>query len=104
LSSAGEWSAFANETLYPFIAGIFQFAQAHNVSLSDDKSVVYHLPSQAIEFDPSLMWDGPPPGSLRSFAFDAIIGADSRDDEGVTMKDVFDVIVNTTQNITPSCE
>ena len=87
------------------MTNLFQVAQAHSVSLSNDKGIVYHVPSETVEFDAYLMWPGSaPPGTLRSFAFDAIIGADNTDDTAVTMKDVFDVIVNTTRKVSPSCK
>lgn len=101
LRNPGLWSAFANEALYPLVTGLFQAAQAHNISVSDDKSVIYHVPSDTIEFDPSLMWAGSP---LGSFAFDAIIGADNNNDAGVTVKNVFDVVVNTIRTISPWCK
>lgn len=87
------------------MASLFQVAKAHNISLSEDKSIVYQVPSEKVEFDPSLMLPSDfHPGTLKSFAFDAIIGADNNHDAAVTMKDVFDVIVDSTRTVSPSCE
>lgn len=105
MTNPGLWSGFANEALYPLVINLFQVAQAHNVPLSDDKSIVYHVPSETVEFDPYLMWPGLyPPGTLRSFVFDAVVGADNTNDTWVTMRDVFDVLVDTTRNISPTCK
>lgn len=104
LHNPQEWSAFTNRALYPLVARLFQAAQAHNIPLSDDKDIVYHVPSGTVDFDASLMQSWPPPGTLRSFAFDAIVGADNNNDDTVTMKDVFDVIINTTKTVSPSCK
>lgn len=62
------------------------------------------MPSETVEFDPSLMQlADPPPGKLKSFASDAVTGADNNNDAAVTMKDVFGVIVNTPRTVSPSC-
>jgi len=78
LNSPDLRSAFANGALYPFAVNLVQVAQAHNVSPGDDKSIVYRVPSEMVEFDTSLMWPGSPPGTLRPFAFDAITGQHRR--------------------------
>jgi len=93
-----------NGALYPLLANLFQVAQKKEIPVSDDANIAYHIPSETVQFNASLMWAGPPSGTLKSFAFDAIIGADNHNDTGVKMKDVFDVIVNTTRTISPSCE
>ena len=39
----------------PLVVSLFKVAQAHNVSLGDDKSIVYRVPSETVDSATFLM-------------------------------------------------
>lgn len=88
-----------NSDIYTFVASILQIAQAHNVTV--DRSARYNVPSGTI--NASSLSDAPSP-NLTSYTEAAIVGADDFNDGSTTITDVFDIIVNITRQVTPTCE
>jgi hypothetical protein len=93
------WSQGVNGDAYTYAAFVLQTAQAANVIIPGGKN--YNVPSGNITFGDT--GDASPP-SLTSYTRIAIAGADDFNDAGVTIKDVFDVIVEITREVTPTCE
>ena len=60
---------------------------------------MYNVPSGNIAVD----FTGATTPTLVSYTPLAIGGADNFFDDGVTVKDIFDVIVSTTREVTPTC-
>ena len=89
-----------NNDIYPLVALILQTAQAYNITI--DGGAKYNVPSTV---DMSFLNDigAAAPANLTSYSVDAISGADTLVDDSVTIKDVFDVIVNITREVTPTC-
>ena len=89
-----------NNDIYPLVALILQTAQAYNITI--DGGAKYNVPSTV---DMSFLNDigAAAPENLTSYSLDAIAGADILVDDSVTIKDVFDVIVNITREVTPTC-
>ena len=88
-----------NGATYDIVAYILQVSQAHNITI--EGSGKYNVPSQEIIIDPSVFGT---PDNLTSYATAAISGADDFNDGNTTIKDVFDIIVNNTREVTPTCE
>jgi hypothetical protein len=76
---------------------ILQAAEAHNITVG--RGSKYNVPSGNLTF-PSV----PVTQNLTSYALSAIAGADNLDDGNVTVRDVFDTIVDITREVTPTCE
>ena len=95
------WSGSVNNDIYPLVALILQIAQAHNITI--DGGAKYNVPSTV---DKSFLngIGAAAPANLTSYSTTAISGADTLVDDSVTIKDVFDVIVNITREVTPTCE
>ena len=93
------WSTEVNTDVYAFIALVLQASQALNIPIPGGKK--YNVPTGNITLGSS---GGPPAPSLVSYTQTAIAGADDFVDGGVTIKDVFDVIVSTTRDVTPTCK
>ena len=95
------WSGSVNNDIYPLVTLILQTAQAHNITI--DGGAKYNVPSTV---DMTFLNDigAAAPANLTSYSMDAIIGADILVDDSVTVKNVFDVIVNITREVTPACE
>ena len=91
------WSDYINGDLYQFVGLILQAAEAHNVTVGGGSK--YNVPSGSLTF-PSV----PATQNLTSYSLSAIAGADDLDDDSVTVRDVFDTIVDITREITPTCE
>jgi len=84
------------------VGSILQTAQLFNVATITGK---YNMPSETIGFESSLGLPGAGPSpNLTTYALTAISGADNFNDGSVTIKDVFDVVVSNTRNVTPTCE
>jgi hypothetical protein len=86
-----------NSDIYRFVGLILQAAEAHNVTIGG--GIKYNIPPG--NFTPGT--SPTPPQNLTSYALAAIIGADNFNDDNVTVKDVFDIIVDVTRDITPTC-
>ena len=92
------WSDSVNGFIYQFVALVLQAAQAHNVTTNG--GVKYNVPSGNITIDGTGNSSSP---SLTSYSTAAIIGADDFDDEDITLTEAFDIIVNITRQVTPTC-
>jgi hypothetical protein len=92
------WSQEVNGDVYTYAALVLQAAQALNVTIPGGKK--YNVPSGNITLNTG---DASPP-SLTSYTLTAISGADDFNDGSVTIKDVFDDVVNVTREVTPTCE
>ena len=89
-----------NNEVYPVLVSLLQLAQAQNVPVPGGRH--YNLPSQNIThpIPPDVI---SPPG-LTSYAWVAISSADDFEDSKTTIKDIFDIIVETTREVTATCE
>ena len=98
------WSDQVNDQVYQLVAAVLQLAQDHNVTLSS--SAKYSVPSGDFSIDKTLLSaiGAAPPQNLTSYALAAISGADNFNDDSVVIKDLFDVVVSNTRQVTPSCE
>jgi hypothetical protein len=76
------------------VAFLLQAAKAHNIPVGQ-----YNIPSE-----PIVLHAHTASQTLTSYTAAAISGADNFNDDKVTVKDVFDVIVDNTRNETPTCE
>ena len=86
-----------NDDIYRFVGFILQTAQAHNITI--DGCPKYNVLSG--EF--MISSEAPSP-NLTSYSATAISGADDFRDGDVTIRDVLDVIVNNTREVTATCE
>ena len=89
-----------NGELYPAAVYILQVARAHNVTVPGGRR--YNVPSGNIT-NPISPDDVPPPG-LTSYSVAAISGADDFGDSRTTIRDIFDLIVGVTREVSPTCE
>jgi hypothetical protein len=86
-----------NIDLYQTVALILQIAQAHNVTVPGGHQ--YNVPSGNITSPTSSTQFGP----AISYSTEAIMGADNFNDDETTIKDLFDIIVQTTREVSPTC-
>ena len=91
------WSDSVNGYIYQFVAFVLQAAQTHNITI--DGGAKYNVPSGKITIDEIEI---PSPLNDTSYTTAAVIGADDFNDENTTVKDLFDLIVNTTRQVTPT--
>ena len=97
------WAEHVNNEIYQLVGLILQTAAAHNVTLGGD--VGFDVPSERFALDKSRVGgNGAAPGALKSYSTAAIAGADNFSDDGATISDVFDLIVENTRKVTPTCE
>jgi len=90
-----------NSDVYQFAAVVLQTSQAYDITI--DGNHKYNVPSGNITIDqPSLDQSGAT--SLTSYAQAAIAGADDFNDDDTTIKDLFDIIVGITREVTPTCK
>ena len=87
-----------NVHVYAFVGLILQASQALNIPIPGGKK--YNIPTGNVTLGSD---DASPAPSLVSYSQTAIAGADDFVDSGVTIKDVFDVIVSNTRDVTPTC-
>lgn len=94
-----------NTSIYQFVAFVLQASKAHNVTV--DGGAKYSVPSGEFAIDEStfgaFLSDVPPSRDLTSYALTAISGADNFNDDETTIGDVFNLIVNNTREVTPTC-
>ena len=88
---------YVNSVIYEFVAFVLQSAQAHNITI--DGGAKYNVPSGKITIDEIEI---PSPLNVTSYTTAAVIGADDFNDDNTTTKDLFDIIVNTTRQVTPA--
>jgi hypothetical protein len=77
---------------------ILQAAEAYNITVGGGPK--YNVPSGNFNIDLS---SSTPSQNLTSYTTAAICGADDFNDDHVTVKDIFNIIVNITREITPTC-
>ena len=94
------WSLDVNNEVYPVVVSLLQLAQAHNVAVPGGRH--YNLPSQNITH--TIPQDAIYPPGLTSYSDVAISGADDFGDSQTTIKDIFDIIIKTTREVTQTCE
>ena len=90
-----------NSYIYEFVGFVLQASQAHNITVGGGAK--YNVPSENITVDWSTS-ESASAQNLTSYALAAISGADDFNDDNTTTKDVFDFIVNTTREVTPTCK
>ena len=93
------WSEDVNNIVYPFVAIVLQAAQVHNVVVPGGRK--YNIPSGNFTID---LTGGDSTLTLTSYSEVAIAGADDFADGDVTVKEVFDIIVSNTREVTPTCK
>ena len=98
------WAKYCNNEIYQAIGLIYQTAQAHNVTLDGGLNINITPGEFAIDKSPLSRISARAPGVLSSYSSAAIAGADNFNDGGVTINDVFDLIVENTRQVTPTCE
>ena len=100
------WSTAINGDVYQLLVVLAQIAQAHNVTVSGGAR--YTVPSVEISLDKTFLSNSgaapAPAPNLTSYSSVAISGADNFNDDGVTIKDVFDTIVDVTRDVSSACE
>ena len=103
LYSPASWSEAVNTEIYPAVVAIIQIAQANNFTIGGDAR--YNVPSGKVDLGKAFLRGAsaaaPPP--LTSYSITAINGADKFNDDAVVIKDVFDVVVSNTRDITATC-
>ena len=97
------WSEYVNGWLYQAVGFILQTARANNITVPCNRK--YNVPSGNITVGPPPSPPlGPPPiPGLTPYTMVAIPGADDFSDNKTTIKDIFDAIVDTTREVTPTC-
>ena len=96
------WSEAVNGDVYQLVGAILQAAEAHNITI--DGGINYNVPSGNFTIHIPSETGTVTSQNLTSYTQVAIVGADDLDDDNVTVKDVFDVIVDITREVTPTCE
>ena len=92
------WSEGLNGFLYEYVALVLQASQAYNVTIPGGRK--YNVPSGKITiYEAAETFSS----NRTSYSQVAIAGADDFDDGNTTIKDVFDIIVENTREITPAC-
>lgn len=99
LYSPEGWSKNVNGFLYEYVGLVLQTAQVHNITIPGGRR--YRVPSGNIAIDDTVNAVYP---NRTSYSQLAISGADNSNDSNTTMKDIFDVIVENTRDVTPTCE
>ena len=97
LYTPGVWGRIANEVLYPLIHNIHRSAKAANITTG-----VTNLLDEEIQVNGRLLkkiLQQPP----MSQSTTAIYAADSWESENTTTRDVYDMIVKTSREISPMC-
>ena len=92
-----------NNDFYRIALLVLQTAQANNVTIPGGKT--YNVP-EGFAIDKTLLsLDGASPvQGLTPYSLAAISGADDFGDSNTKIKDMFDIIVEITRSVTPTCE
>ena len=85
-----------NGFLYEFVGLVLQASQAYNLPVPGGRK--YNVPSEKITIEVITATFYP------NYTQAAIAGADDFSDDNATIKDVFDIIVETTREVTPTCK
>ena len=85
-----------NTEIYAFVGLVLQLSQALGVTIP--RSQKYNVPTGNLSLDL-----GDSTSTVSTYSGEAISGADDFVDGGVTAKDIFDIIVSNTRDITPTC-
>lgn len=92
------WSSDMNGYVYQFVAFVLQASQVRGITI--EGGAKYNVPSANITL---IETGNPPPPDLTSYTGDATIGADDFNDDNVTITDLFDIVVDFTRRVTPTC-
>ena len=96
LYAPGVWSSISNEVLYPLIRSIHESARAANIA-----NVLVTLLDEEVQVNRKLL------KILQqlplSHSTTAIYAADSWESDNSTTKDVYDMIVKTSREVSPMC-
>ena len=92
------WSESVNGFLYEYVALVLQASQAHNVTIPGCRK--YNVPSGKITIDETVFASTL---NRTTYSEAAITGADDLRDADVTIRDVFDIFVENTREISPTC-
>ena len=98
LYSPTTWSESVNGFLYEYVALVLQASQAYNVTIPGCGK--YNVPSGNITIDDTVENYYP---TRVSYSQSAIVGADNFNDANTTIRDVFDIFVGNTRELTPTC-
>lgn len=93
------WSQQVNGPLYQYVALVLQASQAHNVTAPGCRK--YNVPSGNITIENPMDTFYP---NVITYSQFAISGADNFNDYNTTVKDVFDIVVKTTREVSPTCK
>ena len=85
-----------NTDVYSFVALVLQAAQALNITVPGGHK--YNVPIGNFTISDIIGTSTP---TLASYSSVAISGADDFNDGSVTIKDIFDIIVRNTREVTP---
>ena len=88
-----------NGFLYEFVGLVLQASQTHNVTVPGGRK--YNVPSENITIDDTVATSYT---GMTSYSQVAIAGADDLNDGNTTIKDIFDVIVENTREVTSACK
>jgi len=104
LYSPQTWSGYVNGFIYRFAGFVLQTSQARNITIDGIHN--YIVPSGDFTISESLLREigALPSPNLTSYTQSAISGADNFNDGDATIRDVFDMIVNNTREVTPTCK
>ena len=89
-----------NTDLYSIVALVLQATQALNITVPGGRK--YNVPTGNFTLSSNITGTSTP--ALTSYSPVAIAGADDFADGSVTIKDIFDIIVSNTREVTPTCE
>ena len=90
-----------NSVVYQIVGLVLQAAQVHNVTVPGGHK--YNVPSGNITIDQTPLSQDVSVSNLTSHTPAAVSGADDFVDSKIIIEDVFDIIVNTTREISPTC-
>ena len=90
-----------NSVVYQIAGLVLQAAQVHNVTVPGGHK--YNVPSGNIAIDQIPPSQDGSVSNLTSYTTAVISGADDFVDSKIIIEDVFDIIVNTTREVTPTC-
>ena len=90
-----------NSVVYQIAGLVLQAAQVHNVTVPGGHK--YNVPSGNIAIDQIPPSQDGSVSNLTSYTTAAISGADDFVDSKIIIDDVFDIIVNTAREVTPTC-
>ena len=90
-----------NSYIYPVVGSVLQAAHLHNITVPC--GVKYNLPSGNFTINSLTPIGDTSATGLTSYTMAAIAGADDFVDSEMTIEDLFDIIVNTTRCVTPTC-